>query len=83
MARVIGIGPDAERGDTVYDPTCGSGSLLIKAAGCNSDIGAEVGAPERGLMPESSPCPEDPNPDSVRKPIIPYGRRKGHDARLG
>ena len=32
MAQVIGIGPDAERGDTVYDPTCGSGSLLIKAA---------------------------------------------------
>ena len=32
MAQVIGIGPDARRGDTVYDPTCGSGSLLIKAA---------------------------------------------------
>ena len=32
MAQVIGIGPGAKRGDTVYDPTCGSGSLLIKAA---------------------------------------------------
>ena len=32
MAQVIGIGPDTKRDDTVYDPTCGSGSLLIKAA---------------------------------------------------
>ncbi len=32
MARVIGIGPDARLDQTVYDPTCGSGSLLIKAA---------------------------------------------------
>ena len=32
MAQVIGIGPDSKRDHTVYDPTCGSGSLLIKAA---------------------------------------------------
>ena len=32
MAQVIGIGPDTKREHTVYDPTCGSGSLLIKAA---------------------------------------------------
>ena len=32
IAQVIGIGPDTKRDDTVYDPTCGSGSLLIKAA---------------------------------------------------
>ena len=32
MAQVIGIGPDTKRDHTVYDPTCGSGSLLIKAA---------------------------------------------------
>ncbi len=32
MARVIGIGPDTRRDQTAYDPTCGSGSLLIKAA---------------------------------------------------
>ena len=32
MAQVIGIGPDTRRDQTVYDPTCGSGSLLIKAA---------------------------------------------------
>ena len=32
MAQVIGIGPDATQDLAVYDPTCGSGSLLIKAA---------------------------------------------------
>ena len=32
MAQVIGIGQDSRRDHTVYDPTCGSGSLLIKAA---------------------------------------------------
>ena len=32
MAQVIGIGPDTRKDQTVYDPTCGSGSLLIKAA---------------------------------------------------
>ena len=32
MAQVIGIGPDTKRDHTVFDPTCGSGSLLIKAA---------------------------------------------------
>ena len=32
MAKVIGIGPDTQRIDTIYDPTCGSGSLLLKAA---------------------------------------------------
>ena len=32
MAKVIGIGPDTRRSDTIYDPTCGSGSLLLRAA---------------------------------------------------
>lgn len=33
MAQVIGIrNPDTKPGTTVYDPTCGSGSLLIKVA---------------------------------------------------
>src|SRR5216683_3559347 len=31
MARVIGIGDAKKSSQTVYDPTCGSGSLLIKA----------------------------------------------------
>ena len=32
MAKVIGIGPDTRQDQTIYDPTCGSGSLLLKAA---------------------------------------------------
>jgi type I restriction enzyme M protein len=31
MARVIGIGSAASASQTIYDPTCGSGSLLLKA----------------------------------------------------
>jgi len=31
MARVIGIGSAASADQTIYDPTCGSGSLLLKA----------------------------------------------------
>ena len=32
MAKAIGIGPDTRQDHTIYDPTCGSGSLLLKAA---------------------------------------------------
>ena len=32
MARVVGIGPGTRQDQTIYDPTCGSGSLLIRAA---------------------------------------------------
>ena len=32
MAQVIGIGPDTQQDETIYDPTCGSGSLLLRAA---------------------------------------------------
>ena len=32
MAQVVGIRADTRQDHTVYDPTCGSGSLLIKAA---------------------------------------------------
>ena len=32
MAKVIGIGPSTRQDQTIYDPTCGSGSLLLKAA---------------------------------------------------
>ncbi|MDE0690430.1 MAG: type I restriction-modification system subunit M [Candidatus Poribacteria bacterium] len=31
MAKVIGIGQNTRRSDTIYDPTCGSSSLLLKA----------------------------------------------------
>ena len=32
MARIVGIGPKTTATHTIYDPTCGSGSLLLKAA---------------------------------------------------
>jgi len=32
LAKVVGITPDTTQDKTVYDPTCGSGSLLLKAA---------------------------------------------------
>ena len=32
MAQVIGISSDTRQDQTIYDPTCGSGSLLLKAA---------------------------------------------------
>lgn len=32
MAQVIGIGPDTQQDETIYDPACGSGSLLLQAA---------------------------------------------------
>ncbi len=32
MAKVIGINKAKSRDETIYDPTCGSGSLLLKAA---------------------------------------------------
>ena len=31
MAKVIGIGPDTQQDQTIYDPACGSGSLLLRA----------------------------------------------------
>ncbi|OMB86616.1 type I restriction-modification system subunit M [Mycolicibacterium conceptionense] len=32
LAKVVGIGPKTRQDQTVYDPACGSGSLLLKAA---------------------------------------------------
>lgn len=32
LAKVVGIGPSTSQDQTVYDPACGSGSLLLKAA---------------------------------------------------
>jgi len=31
IAKVVGIGPETLQDQTIYDPTCGSGSLLLKA----------------------------------------------------
>jgi type I restriction enzyme M protein len=32
LAKVVGIGPNTKQDQTVYDPACGSGSLLLKVA---------------------------------------------------
>ena len=32
LAKVVGLGPGTRQDHTVYDPTCGSGSLLLKVA---------------------------------------------------
>lgn len=32
MAQLVGIGAETRQDQTIYDPTCGSGSLLLKAA---------------------------------------------------
>jgi len=32
IAQVVGIGPGTRQDQTLYDPTCGSGSLLLRAA---------------------------------------------------
>jgi len=32
IAQVVGIGPETRQDETLYDPTCGSGSLLLRAA---------------------------------------------------
>ncbi|WP_104202615.1 type I restriction-modification system subunit M [Billgrantia saliphila] len=32
IAQVVGIGPSTRPDETIYDPTCGSGSLLLRAA---------------------------------------------------
>src|SRR5450631_1595751 len=38
MAKVIGIDKTSSQSQTIYDPTCGSGSLLLKAADESSGI---------------------------------------------
>jgi type I restriction enzyme M protein len=32
IAQVVGVGPQTRQDETLYDPTCGSGSLLLRAA---------------------------------------------------
>jgi type I restriction enzyme M protein len=38
IAKLISVTPDTPRSATVYDPTCGSGSLLLKVANAIADI---------------------------------------------
>lgn len=53
MAKVIGISSAKRRDQTIYDPTCGSGSLLLKAAAETEHgitiYGQELDVATRGL----------------------------------
>ena len=48
MAKVVGIGPDTRQDQTIYDPTCGSGSLLLKAAN-EAPIGITIYGQEKDI----------------------------------
>ncbi len=48
MAKVVGIGPDTRQDQTIYDPTCGSGSLLLKAAD-EAPIGITIYGQEKDI----------------------------------
>ena len=50
MAQVAGIGPDTRQDQTIYDPTCGSGSLLLKAAD-EAPRGITIYGQEMDLIP--------------------------------
>lgn len=67
MAKVIGISASKSQTDTVYDPTCGSGSLLLKAAS-EAPFGISIQGQEndnatRGLAVMNMWLHE--NPDSI------------------
>ncbi|WP_291380071.1 class I SAM-dependent DNA methyltransferase [Demequina sp.] len=53
MAALVGIKPNTPKSATVYDPTCGSGSLLLKVADAAPNgltiYGQERDIPTRGL----------------------------------
>lgn len=48
LAKVVGITKDTPQDKTVYDPTCGSGSLLLKAAD-EADNGLSIYGQERDV----------------------------------
>ena len=68
MAQVIGIGPDTRRRHTVYDPTCGSGSLLIKAAD-ETPNGLTIYGLHEGLVERPRPGQRRIPPLRVRRPV--------------
>ena len=58
VAKVIGVGNATDQAQTIYDPTCGSGSLLLKAHDeatypCQEGRGYAVASPnlQHGLRP--------------------------------
>src|SRR5215210_1788291 len=79
IARVLGIGPNTRQDESVYDPTCGSGSLLLKVADeaprrrrtattlscCTSRSRSRARGRARSSFPTASCSAATPRPTSV------------------
>jgi type I restriction enzyme M protein len=74
MAKVIGISSATRKDQTVYDPTCGSGSLLLKAADETEHgitiYGQEIDVATRGLAKMNMILHNNPVADIKRENTI-------------
>jgi len=74
MAKVIGISSAKRQDQTVYDPTCGSGSLLLKAADETEHgitiYGQEIDVATRGLAKMNMILHNNPTADIRRENTI-------------
>ena len=50
LSKVIGVKKDAQEKQTIYDPTCGSGSLLLKVAEEAGDYGVTIYGQEKTVV---------------------------------
>lgn len=85
MAKVIGIHEDNEEGITIYDPTCGSGSLLLRAwseslhpentslFGQEKDIN-NVGMAKMNMILHGYECSDIRQGDTLNSPQFTKGR---------
>jgi type I restriction enzyme M protein len=89
IANVVGIGPKARRNQTIYDPTCGSGSLLLKAAdeaprglsifGQEKD-GATWALARMNMILHDNPEADLQKGDTITSPMfLKQGQLKTHD----
>jgi type I restriction enzyme M protein len=82
MAKVIGIDKAKRRDQTVYDPTCGSGSLLLKAADETEHgitiYGQEMDVATRGLAKMNMILHNNPTADIQQGNTLakPYFKKK-------
>lgn len=79
MAKVIGISSAKRQDQTVYDPTCGSGSLLLKAADETEHgitiYGQEIDVATRGLAKmnmilHNNPMAEIRRENTISRPLF-------------
>ena len=86
MAKVIGISKAKNQSWTVYDPTCGSGSLLLKAAGETEHgitiYGQENDVATRGLAKMNMILHNNPEADIWRGNTISAPHFKNPDGGL-